>query len=287
MTVLHITEGELARDVHGVLEKARGGCRRLHMQQLLTVVLPALLLVTPLICEGQPKFEAASVRRTDRCSPYNSVDPSMIALNNDPLKLILREAFNVPLDRIFGPSWLETDCFTVVAKLPDGAAKDQLPAMLQALLVERFKLASHTENRPRTVYGLSVDKAGPKFKESDQGSISSHAGQVTFGTRFGRIKGSITMASFTRLLSNRLGSPVQDLTGLDGTYDIDLKWVPDRALENLGFQTLQNPMPALPTDPTADIFAAIRESLGLRLESHKGQVEVVVIDHIERHPTEN
>jgi uncharacterized protein (TIGR03435 family) len=211
----------------------------------------------------------------------------MIALNNDPLKLIVREAFNVPLDRIYGPSWLETDCFTVVAKIPDGAAKEQLPAMYQALLVERFKLVSHRENRPRTVYSLTVDKAGPKFKESDQGSITTHGGQVTFGTRFGGIKGPMTMASFTRLLSNRLGSPVQDLTGLNGTYDIDVKWVPDRGLENLGYQPLQSPMPALPTDPTADVFTAIRESLGLRLESRKGQVEVVVIDHIERYPTEN
>jgi uncharacterized protein (TIGR03435 family) len=212
----------------------------------------------------------------------------MISLNNDPLKLIVREAFNMPLDQIFGPSWLETDCFTVVAKVPDGVAKDQLPAMFQALLEERFKLVAHRENRPRTVYSLNVGKDGPKFKESDQGSMSAHAGQVTFGMRFGGIKGSMTMASFTRLLSNRLGSPVQDLTGLNGTYDIDVKWVPDRALESLGFQPPpQNSTAALPTDPTADIFTAIRESLGLRLESRKGQVEVIVIDHIERHPTES
>jgi len=110
------------------------------------------------------RFEEASVKATDRCSLQNSIDPGRIALNGDPLNLVLKEAFNVPMDRIFGPSWLGADCFAIVAKMPEGATKDQLPAMLEALLVERFKLASHKETRMSPGYALVVDKSGPKFR---------------------------------------------------------------------------------------------------------------------------
>jgi uncharacterized protein (TIGR03435 family) len=112
----------------------------------------------------------------------NSMDPGRIALNGDPLKVILMEAFKVKMDQIVGPSWLDADCFSIVAKMPEGATRDQLPAMLQALLVERFKLAIHKETHLRAGYALIVDKNGPKFKESDPTSPAARPrGQVTFG----------------------------------------------------------------------------------------------------------
>ncbi len=202
-------------------------------------------------------------------------------------------------DQIIGPSWLDTDCFVVNAKIPEGATKDQLPEMFQALLVERFKLASHKETRLRSGYALVVDKNGPKLKESDPNSLSAraHAGQVTFGAGpgAGRLKGAMTMASLARHLSSRLDAPVQDLTGLNGTYEIDLSWVPDLTLEKIGpygqnyaatHASSADAGAGLPTD-TGNIFTSIRDSLGLKLESRKLQVEVVVIDHIERVPTAN
>ena len=248
----------------------------------------------------QPKFEAASVKRTDRYSLENSVDPGMIAFKGDPLKVVLMEAFKVKMDQIVGPSWLDADCFEIFARIPEGATRDQVPAMLQALLAERFKLAAHKEDRTRPGYALAVDKSGPKCKESVPGSEFKglHAGQVTFGGKPGAsvIKGSITMASLARFLSNRLGGPVQDLTGLKGTYDIDLTWAPDRTVEPMGafaaVSSAAHPGSAdggadLPPAPTADVFTAIRDSLGLRLEPRKQPVEVLVIDHIERVPTGN
>jgi uncharacterized protein (TIGR03435 family) len=63
--------------------------------------------------------------------------------------VVLKEAFNVKMDQIAGPSWLDEDCYAIVAKIPEGATRDQLPAMFEALLVERFKLAAHKESRPR------------------------------------------------------------------------------------------------------------------------------------------
>ena len=252
---------------------------------LLIPVLSVLLLTTPLTGADQPRFEEASVKHTDQCSMNNSVDPGRVVLNGDPLIAVLMEAFGVKSDQITGPSWLESvsGCFTVIAKIPEGATKDQLPAMFQTLLAERFKLVAHKESHLRPGYDLIVDKNGPKFKEPEQVPATSNVvlgvprgGGTTFGYRGqgGIIKGSMTMAAFAGHLSRRLDGPVQDHTGLTGTYDINLAWAADSAGADA---------PA----GLASIFTAMRESLGLRLEPHKSPVETVVIDHIERIPTDN
>jgi uncharacterized protein (TIGR03435 family) len=227
-------------------------------------------------------------------------DPGMITLNGDSLKVVLMEAFKVKMDQIVGPSWLDTDCFAVIAKIPQGATKDRLPAMFHALLVERFKLVAHNETRLRSGYALVVDKNGAKFKESDPDTPSAraHAGQVRFGAgpQASGLKGVMTIASLAHYVSVRLDAPVQDLTGLRGKYDIDVSWVPDRTIEKMGpfaeeYATTHPDSPdggaGLPTAATGDIFTSFRNSLGLRLERRKERVEVVVIDHIERVPTPN
>jgi uncharacterized protein (TIGR03435 family) len=225
----------------------------------------------------------------------HTLDPGMIALSGYPLKAVLMEAFNVKMDQIAGPSWLDADCFAINAKMPVGATRDQLPAMLQALLVERFKLAVHKESRVRPGYALVVDKNGPKLKASDPSPkpAGPPPGQVTFGDSLQSqgIKGSITMATLARLLSLRVAGPVEDLTGLKGRFDVDLSWAPDPAFERPGAFAIAtaelHPNADLPPAPTVGLFAAVKESLGLRLEARKEQVEVVVIDSIERVPSEN
>jgi uncharacterized protein (TIGR03435 family) len=205
------------------------------------------------------------------------------------------EAFRVTKDQIVGPSWLDEDCFEIFGKAPDGATRDQLPAMLQALLAERFRLAAHKDDRPSQAYALVVDKNGPKFKESGSSSnfMGAHPGATTFRAALGiaGFKGSMTMADVARRLSGKGYRPVQDFTGLKGKYDIDLSWAPDRTFEPLGefarAMEAAHPNADLPPAPTADLFAAIRESLGLRLEPRKEPVEALVIDHIERVPTGN
>ena len=265
---------------------------------LLALALSTSLVITPLTGADQPRFEVASVKHADRCSGEHSMDPGMISLNGYPLKVVLQEAFNVKMDQITGPSWLDGDCFAIVAKMPEGATRDQLPAMFQALLSERLKLAAHKESRQSPGYALTVDKGGPKFKETDLGSPDAiaHAGQVTFGasTASSRIKGSITMALLARFVSQRLNAPVQDLTGLQGKYDVDVSWVPDRTVEKarsfaLDGATDSDTAVAEASLPAGkeDIFTSFRDTLGLRLEPRKEQVEVLVIDHIERIPTGN
>jgi uncharacterized protein (TIGR03435 family) len=250
-------------------------------------LIAAILLVGPLMSAEQPKFETASVKPADRCSLQNRIDPNLVTLNGDPLNVVLAEAYKVKMDQILGPSWLDADCFVIVAKIPEGATRDQVPAMLQAMLIDRFKLAAHTESRPTPGYALLVDKKGPKFKESDPNSPSATPrGQVTFGSgAASSIKGSMTMASFVRFLSRTLAVPVEDLTGLNGKYDIDISWARDRDSAKNYASTEPVPEASLPAGP--DIFTAFRDSLGLRLERRKEQTEVLVIDHIDRIPTEN
>jgi uncharacterized protein (TIGR03435 family) len=249
----------------------------------------ALCAVSALM--GQPRFEAASVKPAERCSMQNSFDPGLITLNGDPLKAVLAEAFHVKMDQIVGPAWLDADCFAIVAKMPEGAARDQVPAMLQALLEDRFHLAAHKESRPQPGYALVVDKNGPKFKEAD--ASSPLAGQVRFlsAPEASGIKGPVSMALLARTVSLRLHCPVEDLTGLKGKYDIDVSWVPDRSMEPLGAYAAEShpgsAEAATPSGAAADIFTAFRDSLGLRLERRKEQEDVIVIDRIERIPTAN
>ena len=222
-----------------------------------------------------PRFEEASVKPVDRCSMQNSIDPGRIALNGDPLKLILMEAFKVKVDQIAGPAWLDEDCFVVAAKIPEGAGKDQLPAMLQALLAERFQLAFHKETHLRPGFALVVDKNGSKLKPTtpNTNAADSRSGQVSFRFGGGGIKGSVTIARLAQLLSGQLHGLVVDETRIQGTYDIDIEWDKDSD-------------PDTPSG-AASVFTILRESLGLKLESRKLPVDTIVIDHIERLPTQN
>lgn len=242
----------------------------------------------------QPKFEVASVKRTDRCGGHRSLDPRLVTLNGVPLKPVLMEAFKVKSDQIEGPSWLETDCFDISGKIPDGGSLDQLSAMLHALLTERFKLAAHKEDRLRSGYALVVDEGGLKIKANDP-ATNFMRGRMFYGAHgHGALKGAMTMATLAANLSTKGYGPVQDLTGLTGKYNIDLSWVPNPDFESTGTgvaaPTVTPPGsggPAALEPEGRGLFAALRESLGLRLERRKIKIQFVVIDHIERIPTEN
>lgn len=194
------------------------------------------------------------------------------------------EAFQVKMEQIEGPSWLETDCFDISAKIPEGATREQVPAMLQSLLTERFRLAAHKENRLRAGYALHVDKSGPKFKEEvSTTNFVRGKGLMLYGP--GVLKGAMTMSTLASNLSTKGYGPVQDLTGLTAKYDIELRWTP-----NPDFKPTEN-FPAFSVPPgrpeAPDLFTALRESLGLKLERRNVKVQFLVTDHIDRIPTEN
>ncbi len=262
---------------------------------LFLIAVPATCAANDQNAPLQPKFEVASVKRLDRCIAANPlIDPGSVTFKSVPLKPVLMEAFKVKMEQIEGPSWLEADCFEISAKIPEGASRDQLPAMLQALLAERFKLVAHKEDRQRSGLALVVAKGGPKFKEDDPNANfmgPGHAGQMFFGgSGHGALKGVMTMATLASNLSRQGYGPVQDATGLTGRYGIDLTWTPEKALEPKAVDetaSAATPPGADITAPEPHLFTALRESLGLKFERRNIQVQFLVIDHIERIPTEN
>jgi uncharacterized protein (TIGR03435 family) len=137
-------------------------------------------------------------------------------------------------------------------------------------------------------------RMAPKLKESESSNFSrAHAGQTTFrsGGSISGIKGSMTVASLAGYLSGRGYGPVQDFTGLKGRYDIDLSWAPDRTFEPMGnfarATEAAHPYSDVSARPAADLFDAIKESLGLKLERRTEPVQILVVDHVERMPTSN
>jgi uncharacterized protein (TIGR03435 family) len=185
---------------------------------------------------------------------------------------LLAQAYRTKNFQISGPGWLDSDRFDIQAKLPDGTTDDQLPAMLQSLLEDRFKLVFHRESRNMTACVLLPAKGGLKLKAVDDTQTSGV--RTTTGPLRRHIAGKIGMTYLAGLLSNMLHRPVVDMTQIQGIYDVDLEWSP----EVEGVSQLAD-VPSL--------FAALQEKLGLRLETRRTPVDICVIDHIDRVPAKN
>jgi uncharacterized protein (TIGR03435 family) len=196
----------------------------------------------------------------------------LVTLANATLSDCLKFAYSLTTDeQIAGPDWINQKMvrFEVTGKAPPDTPDDQLMLMLQTLLKERFQIAMHTEPREMTHYELVIGKNGPKLRESTVGQAEG------FGTaRLDGIKSNrMTMNKLASLLSRMTRMPVIDETGLTGYYQFDLKYADER-------QAVENQV-------GPSVFTAVQEQLGLKLESKKSPVGVLVIDHAEKVPLEN
>jgi uncharacterized protein (TIGR03435 family) len=222
---------------------------------------------------NNPAFEVATIKRSDQNADAGLMmrDPRLVALAHVSVQNLLAQAYRIKNFQISGPSWLDSERFDIVAKLPDGASQDQLPGMLQTLLKERFQLAFHQERRTVSAYALVPGKAGAKLN-----AIDAEIGGVQTSMRgdHRRVSGKVTMAYFAGLLSNMLDRPVVDVTELKGVYDVDLQWSADQASGG-------------DLDSTPSLFTVLQEKMGLRLDPRKMPVDFYVIDHVMRLPTEN
>ena len=224
------------------------------MNRCLVASAIALSAICPIAAQQapeQPKFEVASVKRAAQCTFDSSLGPGEVVLKGIPLKPVLVEAFKVSNEQITGPSWLDQDCFDIFGKMPEGATRDQIPAMLQALLAERFQLAAHKEDRPRPVYAMVVDKGGPKCKQSDTNlnfMSKLPAGTIALRRGGGGIKGSMTMASLAHYLSDR--GTVRCRT-LPGSQENMTSTYPGRRIRHSNpRRVLSQPHAQMPTFPT-------------------------------------
>lgn len=208
--------------------------------------------------QPQPAFDAATVKPI--VPKDGAVSRTSYGEFMGSLQFLIRVAYGLEDYRISGgPKWLDSDKFDVVYK-PVGP---QANVMLRTLLADRFKLTFHTETRQLPVYTLTAAKGGPKVQQATPGDTS---GASAGG---GAIKGTMGMSQLVSYLSSILGRGVIDETQLKGPYVLSLKWTPD-----------DRPAPASEGAPS--LVTAIQEQLGLRLESAKGPVDVMVIDQAEK-----
>jgi uncharacterized protein (TIGR03435 family) len=230
---------------------------------------------------AQPAFEVAEVKHSaSKVTQPAQITPSgHIRLTGVSLKLLMSAAWEVEEYAILrGPAWLDSDLFDVAANAPPKTPPKDLRAMLKALLIERFQIAVHAEEKPMRVYALMADKGGPRLKETSASPAepSGCTGQREQGLAYRTCRNtSMTLLAETlpRMSPNYVDAPVIDLTGLTGRYDFKIFWQPQQLRQKEG---------DAPTGPT--IFDALRSQLGFRLESRKMPIPVVVIDKVERLP---
>lgn len=228
-----------------------------------------------------PAFEAASVKPTDPSrggSTFNFA-PGQLQISGGTLRRILEMAYDLRTFQILGgPAWLDADRFDISAT-NDAALKNlnqqerapQMRLRLQTLLTDRFQLKVHRETREMTEYALVAAKSGSKLKQSvgEGNGISTNCGVMT-GTR-------TTMSNLAVVLSRQLGRPVLDRTDLSERYDFEIRFTPETGCGSRPPDADASKSDSLPDSPS--IFAAIQEQVGLKLESFKGPVEVIIIDH--------
>jgi uncharacterized protein (TIGR03435 family) len=269
----------------------------------------------------RPAFEVASIRPSVN-APRQAVaaagrtDGAQFRIAGLTIRDYISMGYAVKLNQISGPDWITTDRFDIAATLPEGRGPDQVPAMMQALLEDRFELKSHREKKDFPVYALRVSSAGLKMTEvaSDpagepsnvkpqaftrQGSgqgISLDLGQgssVNFANNKFEAK-KMTMASLASMLERFLDRPVVDLTGVNGSYDVAFDLSPEdyramliRAAVAAGLVMSPDALRSLDASPApASLFEGLAK-FGLKLEPHRAPLDVLVVDSIRKTPTEN
>jgi uncharacterized protein (TIGR03435 family) len=233
------------------------------------------------------EFEVVSVKPNKSLdnSSHTHSDQGRLTTENVSLRNLIVMAYGMKDFQVEGPDWLSSERFDIAAKFPEALSKDkekysaELHAMMQQMLLDRFRLAVHRDRKTFAVYGLMVGKSGIKFKEvPDGGSHNSNSNNNHYtGT-------CVSMATFADFLSRRVDLPVLDMTGLTGFYDLTLDWVPEprQSGESKGAAPLVADSPSGPT-----LLDAVQGLLGLKLETRKAPIEILIVDHAERVPTEN
>jgi len=283
------------------------------MRRLIFVLLTTLAWAAAQPAAQEPvSFEAASVKVNKSGDNNTSVGPrpgGRFNAENAPLGLLITIAYQLQPFQVQGaPDWTRTDRFDIVAKL-DGdpppvpfGEPDRMMLALRALLADRFKLAAHVEMPELPVYALvqarADSKLGPNIRPSSTDCEAIRAAsrdaarqgrainpntqdRVACGVRNsnGRMQfGGYPLTLFANALANQVARTVIDRTGLTGNWDFELTFTPERVRQ----QALAGNAPP-EVDPNGpSIFTAIQEQLGLKLESTKGPVRVLVIDHVEQ-----
>ena len=265
-----------------------------------------------------PSFEVASIKPASssahsiECSGGpGTTSPGIWRCSNVPLAFVISHAYGFQPPE-FSPRDICCQArFDFTAKVPEGTTNEQFHRMLQNLLVERFKLTLHREQKEMAIYELTVGQKGPKMKESapdaapvpeEPWAVPEYSmgkdGYPVFTAGHGGLAGgnghyrwtgfNLSIQEIVKTLSFHLGRPVVDCTRLRGKYDIDMTWTVDVAwlMESAGLRDqISEVTDNGPHGPT--LMHAVRDQLGLELISKKGHGDIVVVDHLAKVPIEN
>jgi uncharacterized protein (TIGR03435 family) len=265
-----------------------------------------------------PTFEVESIRAVSADAPPSGLGSSWgdvtgrVALRHVTLRLVLQRAFNLEPSQLRGPDWIASDTFDVLATVPAGATKEQIPLMFQSLLAERFGLRFHWESRTITVTALVLAAGGPKMQETSGDVMTPLSPELKFSidsngrtiysprqTEFGPVTATadyannvvhveyarISMSELAKLLTRSSGGrTIIDMTELAGYYR-----VPFDAAISAQFRSdnPSTPVGSAASDPVRDPLPASLLKLGLKMERQDTTVQTLVIDQIARVPTQN
>jgi bla regulator protein blaR1 len=274
-------------------------------------------VITPSTGLGEAKFDVASIKPGSSAGPPDEVEVDVLRyrarrsghgtfhVENLPLHLLIQFAYNAKDYQIEGePAWANSERYEVTAKTENNASFEQMRPMLRSLLAERFNLALHRVTKELPVYELTAAKGGLKTQKAScvnpdpngpppplprpHGSeLCGGVRSRIFPTGSSRLEGfGVPMSKLVEVLADGIGRTVVDKTGFSGTFNFQLDFSPEDAA------SIPKPAPTAAGGPerpipganvqAPTIFAALQEQLGLRLQAVKGQVEALVIDHVQR-----
>jgi bla regulator protein blaR1 len=282
------------------------------MRALLAQLLLGILTAHPAFLQtaDRPSFDAASIK--PNTGPANGTGTVRILrggrlrAENAMLRAVIQNAYDVkPFEIVGGPAWIDSARYDIEASAAGETSDQEVRRMMQRMLEERFQLRSHREAREVPVYTMNSAKGGlrlapPKdggcvVESASQGGARPPAPKAQMQLPCGRVMvriemprarmagAQVEMAALARVLSNLLWRPVIDRTAYSGKFDMDVEFAADDALGLLAGPYRPDATPPIPVEPGAvSIFTAFQDQLGIKIESGRGPVDVLVIDRIER-----
>jgi uncharacterized protein (TIGR03435 family) len=251
----------------------------MNRRQLMMIAAGSLAL------RGQ-EFEAASIKPSAPMAigmvkvGVQIMPGGRISMSGATVKFLIQQAYGVrDFQIVGGPDWMGSERYDITAKPESAATEDQVKVMMQALLADRFKLKFHRETKELPTYALVVAKGGPKLHASEvaAGPDQPNGQRITMKGRGNLTLEGAPVSALAYQLGQRLGRSVIDKTELTGNYDFKLEWMPDESQGGPAGDRI-----AVSDNNGVSIFTALQDQLGLKLESTRGPVEILVIERAEK-----
>ena len=290
------------------------------MKALLTVLFAGFGICTAAVGQAAPpQFEVASIKPWTPTGQSTAVmgglriDGAQVRMSAMPIRDLLAAAYNVKYYQVSGPEWMTTERYEIAATMPAGSRMNQVPAMLQSLLLDRFQMKLHRDKREFPVYALVVDKGGLKvqpraddpaaprepgvsvgFGGSERGVAINLGNGSTYSLGNNRFEvKKFSMSQLASTVERFVDRPVVDETKVSGNFDLgfdvseeDYRYMMVRAAINSGVVLPPQAMRALETGSIGSLMAELTK-VGLRLEPRKAPLDVIVVDELRKTPTDN